>query len=301
MRLDRLLGILTTLLQHDRITAPALAAKFEVSRRTISRDIEALCQAGIPVVTCQGGKGGISIAEGYRLNHSVLTSEELASTVAALKGLGSVAGGSHIQRMLDKLAVSQDTVVSLRENMVIDLASHYQGSLTGKIELIKQAIRQERVVEFDYHSEQGSTRRRIEPYLLVFQWSAWYVFGFCLTRQDWRLFKLARLWQLAQLEQGFAPRDIPPEQCDFNGRLTDHLPLVALFQPAVKYRLIESYGPECFIEQADGRLRLEIGYTNRDYTLSWLLGFGDQVQVLEPADLAESIQRIAANILASYR
>lgn len=75
MKLDRLLGILTLLLQNDRITTPYLAERFEVTRRTVSRDIDALCRAGIPIVTHQGFGGGISIAEGFRLDKSVLTGE----------------------------------------------------------------------------------------------------------------------------------------------------------------------------------------------------------------------------------
>ncbi|MCL1821183.1 MAG: HTH domain-containing protein, partial [Oscillospiraceae bacterium] len=90
MKLDRLLGIVTILLQKDRVTALELAEKFEVNRRTIGRDIDALCMAGIPVVTHQGVGGGISIAEGFKLDKTVLTTEELSDIIAALKGIGSV-------------------------------------------------------------------------------------------------------------------------------------------------------------------------------------------------------------------
>ncbi len=300
MKIDRLLGILVTLLQNERVTAPALAEKFEVSRRTISRDINALCLAGIPIVTQQGGRGGISIAEGYKLDKSVLTANELASITAALKGLGTVAEKAQVERMLDKLALNKGTVVSLRESMVINLASHYKGSLTEKIELIKQGIQTSRLVEFDYYSEKGDSHRVIEPYFITFQWTAWYVFGYCLERQDWRLFKLTRLWNLAQRDVSFSPQEIPPERRDFNARLTDHKKLVALFTPSSKYQLIETYGPHCFTETEHGKLRLEIGYTNRRHTLSWLLSFGDKVRVLEPADMAREIQQIAKNIVADY-
>ncbi|MFA9380568.1 MAG: helix-turn-helix transcriptional regulator [Acetanaerobacterium sp.] len=300
MKLDRLLGILTTLLQHDRISAPILAEKFEVSRRTISRDIDSLCQAGIPIVTQPGGGGGISIAQGYRLDKSVLTTDELSSMIAALKGLGTVSEKAQMQRTLDKLSANKDTVVSLRESVVIDLSSHYKGSLTRKITMIKQAIHESRLIKFNYYSNKGESHRRIEPYFIAFQWTAWYVFGFCLERQDWRLFKLARLWELKQCDERFVPREIPPEKQDFNARLTDHLRLVALFDPSTKYQLIETYGPHCFSETDNGKLRLEIGYTSRDYTVSWLLGFGDKVRILEPADMAEEIYRIAKNIVASY-
>lgn len=300
MKLDRLLGILTTLLQNDRISAPALAEKFEVSRRTISRDIDALCLAGIPVVTRQGGNGGISIAEGYRLDKSVLTIDELSSMITAIKGLGTVSEKARIERMLDKLSANKDAVVSLRESVVIDLASHYRGSLTGKFEMLKQAIHGSRLIEFDYYYEKGESRRRIEPYLIAFQWAAWYVFGFCQERQDWRLFKLARLWNLKQCAESFTPREIPPGKRDFNARLTDYLKLVALFDQSAKYQLIETYGLNCYTETDNGKLRLEIGYTNRDYTMTWLLGFGDKVKVLEPADIAGEIRRIAENIVAGY-
>ena len=97
MKLDRLLGILTVLLQNDRVTAPYLAERFEVNRRTIGRDIDILCQAGIPIVTHQGTGGGISIAEGFKLDKSVLTTSELSGIIAALKGLGSVSEQTQIE------------------------------------------------------------------------------------------------------------------------------------------------------------------------------------------------------------
>jgi len=114
MKLDRLLGILTILLKNDRVTAPQLAEKFEVTRRTIGRDIDAICQAGIPIVTHQGGGGGISIADGYKLDKSILTADELSSMIAALKGIGSVSEKSQVERTLDKLSANKDTVVDIR-------------------------------------------------------------------------------------------------------------------------------------------------------------------------------------------
>ena len=301
MKLDRLLGILTILLKNDRVTAPQLAEKFEVTRRTIGRDIDALCQAGIPIVTHQGSGGGISIADGYKLDKSILTADELSGIIAALKGIGSVSGESQVERTLDKLSANKDTVVSLREPIVIDLASHYKGSLTPKIKLIKQAVLSQRLIEFDYYYEKGQTHRRIEPYFVIFQWTAWYVFGFCSERRDWRMFKLARLWNLQLCEETYTQREIPPERRDFNAHLPDDKKLVAVFESSVKYQLIETYGLNCFTETGGGKLRLEIGYTNRDYTISWLLGFGNRAKVIEPMDMADEIKRIAENIIQNYK
>lgn len=301
MKLDRLLGILTLLLQHERVTAPYLAEKFEVTRRTIGRDIDALCQAGIPVITHQGGGGGISIADGFKLDKSVLTADELSGIIAALKGIGSVSDKSNVERTLDKLSANKHAVVSLREPVVIDLASHYKGNLTNKIELIKKAIHEQRLIEFDYYYEKGMTHRHIEPYFVIFQWAAWYVFGFCSLRQNFRMFKLQRLWNLQLCDETFIPRDIPPEKRDFNTHLPDDKKLVALFAPSVRYQLIEAYGLNCYTEVENGLLRLEIGYTNHAFTLSWILGFGDKAKVLEPIEMAEDIKRIAENILERYR
>jgi predicted DNA-binding transcriptional regulator YafY len=298
---DRLIGILTVLLQSNRVTAPQLAEKFEVTRRTIGRDIDALCQAGIPIVTHQGGGGGISIADGYKLDKSILTTDELSSIITALKGISSISEKTQVERTLDKLAANKDAVVSLQEPIVIDLASHYKGSLTPKIKLIKQAVLEQRLIEYDYYYEKGQTHHRIEPYFVIFQWTAWYVFGFCLERQDWRMFKLGRLWNLHICEETYISREIPPERRDFNSQFHDDKKFVALFDPSAKYQLIEAYGLNCFTETEEGKLRLEIGYTNQDYMISWLLGFGNKVKVIEPIDMADKIKRIAENIIQNYK
>jgi predicted DNA-binding transcriptional regulator YafY len=290
------------LLQKDRVTAPELAAKFEVSRRTIGRDIDALCQAGIPIVTHQGAGGGLSIAEGFKLDKSVLTTAELSGVIAALKGLGSVSDKSNIERTLDKLHADSDAVVSIREPVIIDLASHYKGQLTGKIELIKRAVFESRLIEFDYYYDKGESHRRVEPYFVIFQWTSWYVFGFCLERRDFRMFKLLRLWNLRLCDDKFVPREIPPEKRDFNAwfKPEEEYRLVALFDPSAKYQLIENYGFDCFEETADG-LRFEIGFTKRSYMLSLLLGFGGKVKVLEPKFIVDDLKTAAENILSRYK
>ena len=299
MKLDRMLGILNILLQNDRVTAPYLAEKFEVNRRTIGRDIDALCQAGIPIVTHQGTGGGISIAEGFKLDKSILTTEELSGIIAAIKGIGSVSEQAKIERVLDKLGANANAVISMHEPIVIDLASYYKGYLTEKIKFIKEAILTARLIEFDYYYDKGESRRCIEPYIVIFQWTSWYVFGFCTERQDWRMFKLNRLWNLTQSDELFVFREIPSEKRNFNNHFTDDIKLVALFDKSAKYQLIESYGFDCFHE-ADEGLYFEFDFTNRNYLISWLLSFGDKVKVLEPLSIAEEIQTYAKNILTLY-
>ena len=131
MKIDRLLGIITILLQRDKVTAPELAKRFEVSRRTINRDIEDICRAGIPVITIQGSGGGISISDSYKIDKTLLAKEEIQAVLYGLKGMDSISHTSYFDTMTEKLAGGNtriDTGV-----IMIDLASHYQKPLTQKI------------------------------------------------------------------------------------------------------------------------------------------------------------------------
>ncbi|HWR61987.1 MAG TPA: YafY family protein [Clostridia bacterium] len=300
MKIDRLLGIITILLQCNKTTAPELAEKFEVSRRTIHRDIDAICKAGIPIITYQGGDGGIAIAEGYKLDKSILSVEELQSIITGLKSLESVSGTTKIEVLISKLAPKNEAVVSLKDNILIDLSSHYKSSLSEKIGLLKAAISENRLVSFDYYSEKGLSKRIIEPYFIAFRWASWYVFGYCREKKDFRLFKLNRLWGQRLLEENFAPRDIPAEELQFDDYFSDEKRITVLFDSFLEYRLIEEYGPGCYTAAGDGRLKFSVGYTNREHMISWVLGFGDKATVVEPADMAAEIRERAKNIIRNY-
>jgi len=300
MKIDRQLGIITILLQHSKVTAPELAGKFEVSRRTILRDIDDICKAGIPVVTCQGGDGGIRIAEGYKLDKSVLTVDEINSIVAGLKGIGSVTDPSRTERLINKLAPEKKGIVSTQDSILIDLASHYKSSLSEKIDLIRNAIKDKKVISFDYYSAKGSVRRRIEPCIITFKWTSWYVYGFCRDKGDFRLFKLNRLWKPCIAEETFEPREIPSGGAEIGEYLTDENKVTILFDKSTEYLLVDEYGPGSYEEAGDGKLRMTVGYTNRDHMIRWILGFGAQAEVLEPEGLVREIGDIVASMAEKY-
>lgn len=301
MKIDRLLGIVMILLQKERVTAPYLAEKFEVSRRTINRDIEDLCKAGIPVVTIQGGNGGITIADGYRIDKSVLTYQEMEHVVTALRGMDSITTQVGTEQLLNKFFIQKENVVSVRDSIIIDLSSHYKSDLTVKIALIKEAIQNNRLISFRYFSNKGDSLRRVEPYYLTFQWAGWYVFGYCLRRQGFRLFKLNRLWELSDTGEVFQPREIKEADRDFGRYFQEVYPVTLLFDAGVKYRLIDEYGMECFTVQEDGRLLFRTSFANKDFMMSWLLSFGDKVEVINPKGLKHDIMKIAENILKHYQ
>lgn len=283
MKADRQLSILALLMENGTMTAPQLAERLEVTRRTITRDVEDLCMAGYPLVTRQGAGGGISLAEGFTLPGNLLKQEELGRILTGLHGLATVDQGPGAE-LLHKLAPS-DALISLRDCIVIDLSSQYKESLSEKIGLLKQGIQGRELVSFTYYSERGSSTRTIEPCIILFKWAAWYVFGYCTERRDFRMFKLSRLWELTLTGNHFSPREVPEEEKQFGAYLTDHLPLRALFQKSEQYRLVEEYGPDCCRNTPDGRLLFSCGYTNRENTVSWLLSFGERVEVLEPEEI----------------
>lgn len=299
MKMDRLIGILTVLLQNDKTTAPALAKRFEVSRRTILRDIDTLCLAGIPIVTTQGGDGGISIMDGYKINKSVLTTDELNSLFTALKGIDSVSKISNFESLMTKLAPDSNAMVSLTDNVIIDLSSHYKDSLSEKIAIIKQAISESRTISFDYYYSKGETRRQAEPYCIEFRWNAWYLFGWCKLREDFRRFKLNRLWDLQLTDERFSPRTILSDKARAEEAFPEPYNMKILFDKSMRFRLIEDYGLNCYTE-TDGGLLLDFNYTNKDYAFTWILGFGDKAEILEPRDVRNEFLVTAKNIVKRY-
>jgi predicted DNA-binding transcriptional regulator YafY len=299
VKLYRLIGILTVLLQNDKTTALELARRFEVSRRTILRDLDSLCGAGIPIVTTRGGDGGIAIMSGYKINKNVLTTDELQSLVAGLKGLDSVSKQSNFESLMLKLAPGNNAIVSLSGSIVIDLSSHYKDSLSEKIALLKQAISERRAVTFDYYYDKGEMSRELEPYFIQFIWSAWYVFGWCRLRGDFRRFKLGRLWNLSLTDERFELREVPPEQAGGGFAFSKQHNVKILFDKSVRYRLIEEYGLNCYEETADGLL-FSLDYSSSDYVFSWLLGFGDKARILAPEATRAKFAALVKNIFSLY-
>jgi predicted DNA-binding transcriptional regulator YafY len=300
MKIDRLIGILSILLQQKKVTAPYLAEIFEVSRRTINRDIENICKAGIPLTTSQGANGGIAIMEGYKIDKTLLSSAELQSILAGLKSLDSVAGTNQYRQLIDKLAVSGGATQP-DNHIVIDLSSHYKNSLAPKFEIIKKAIDQRRLITFYYYSPKGESSRQIEPYLIVYQWSSWYIWGYCQDRCDFRHFKLNRLWDLQVREETYKPRDLPEYNSQKQLAMPSQIHLVAEFDPIMKWRLIDEYGLDCYQMTQEGKLRFEFYFSSQENLFSWLLSFGDGVELIKPEALRKDFLMIAKKLVKKYQ
>ena len=301
MKADRLIGILSILLQEEKTTAPELAEKFEVSRRTINRDIESLCKAGIPIRTSQGTGGGISIMDGYRMDRTILTSRDMQMILAGLRSLDSISGSRYYSQLMEKLQSGSSTFISGRDSILIDLSSWYKSSIAPKIEVIQSAIEKRNQLEFRYYAPSGESTRAIEPYYLVFKWSSWYVWGWCTAREDFRLFKLNRMDDVAETNRRFDRRSVPLPDLSNEKIFPGGIRVKALFAPDMKWRLVEEFGPHCFSEADDGRLFFTADYTDMDNLVSWILTFGAKAEVLEPAEVRDRIRHIAEAMEKTYR
>ena len=289
MKMERLIGILSILLQRERVTAPELAEQFEVSRRTIQRDIESLCRAGIPIATAQGAGGGISI-----------TAPEMQAILAGLRSLDSVSGTRRYAQLMEKLSAGTGGLVPGDAHMLIDLSSWYKTSLPPKIERIQGAIEQHRVIRFTYFSPKGESVRIVEPYYLVFHWSTWYVWGWCRMREAFRLFKLNRMTELTTGDL-FEPRPAPLPDLEPERVFPIKYRVTGLFDPSCRWRLVEEYGADRFTAEPDGRLRFTGGFPDADSVISWVLTFGDKAELLEPEELREQLGALTKTLADRYR
>lgn len=299
MKIDRIIGILSILLQQEKVTAPYLAEKFEVSRRTIQRDIEDICKAGIPLVTTQGVNGGISIMEGYKIERTLLTSSDMQAILAGLRSLDSISGTNRYVQLMEKLSAGASHLLAGDQHILIDLSVWRGPSLTPQIETIHSAIESGRKIQFTYFSPKGESHRTIEPYDLLFHWTSWYVWGWCEIRQDFRLFKLNRMTGV-MTGDSFKKRSVPLPDLSQETLFPHMYQVKALFDPACKWRLIEEYGMNSFTEQADRRLLFSYGFYDRESILCWILTFGNQVELLKPQEFREELYQFGIQLQKKY-
>ena len=300
MKIDRLIGILSVLLQEEKTTAPELAERFEVSRRTINRDIEDLCMAGIPIETTQGTGGGIRIMDGYRMDRTILTSKDMQMILAGLRSLDSVSGSSYYGQLMEKIQAGSSEFISGRDSILIDLSSWYRETLAPKIETIQDAIGLKKTIRFKYFSPGGDTEREIEPYYLIFKWTSWYVYGYCLLRKDFRMFKLNRMDGITHVASFEGDREVPMPDLSNKKVFPAKGRVKAVFDPSMKWQLVEEYGTGSFTEREDGSLLFEHEYADDEGLLAWMLSCRDKVTVLEPEQIREKLFKITSEIAKRY-
>lgn len=300
MKSERQLTILSILLQKQSITVSELAKKLEVSKRTIQRDIDALSLSGIPIVTRQGLGGGISILDSFKLNKTLLTDNEMAAILSGLRSLDSVSQGNSNRYLMEKLREGSSSVVTGSEYMLIDLSSWFHDSITQKINTLKDAISNRKVVSFRYISPTSDELRKVEPYYLVFHWSNWYVWAYSIERSAMRLFKLNRIENVNILNEDYIDRKPDLPNLISQNLFNQGQKVSVVFDSSVKWRVYENFGVENIFTLPDGRILFKGKYSDEDYFLSFMLTFTNKAEILEPLELRDKMAKLTNEIRGVY-
>jgi len=300
MQMSRAFEIIYILLNQKNTTAKELAERFGVSTRTIYRDVDTLSLAGIPVYTEKGKGGGIRLLPDFVLSKSMLNEEEQTEILGALEGLSRVkpAETSHALQKLS--AVFNKPATNWLQVDFSDWGFSDDGLWAG----LKSAILERRIVEFDYYSSWGEkTSRQIEPLQLWFKSRAWYIKGFCLTRQDLRTFKLTRVKHLTLTDKHFPQRDlsaVPPPDPGPPERRQPDIFLRLKIQEEMTYRVLDDFSEDMVEKQTDGSFIASILRPDGEWLYRFLLSFGEHIEVLEPLHVREIVREKAEKVAKKH-
>ena len=301
MKIDRLIGILSILLQKDKVTSSELAEKFEVSRRTILRDVETLNMSGIPIRSEQGQGGGISIMDGYKIERTLLSSDDMQAILSGLRSLDSVSGTNRYRQLMDKLSVDDTASVSGGNHIIMDLSSWDKSLVADKIELIQKAMEARCIISFRYFSPRGESMRKIEPYHLVFQWSSWYLWGYCMEREDYRMFKLTRMTELKMTDEKCADRNVPEYSCDKLRHTKGDIKADVKFDKSLKWRIIDEFGPDMLRCDENGDIILTLTWEDAPTFYDYILSFGSSAEIISPEIHRKGFAELIKNISQKYQ
>lgn len=290
MQINRLLEIVYILLDKKRVTAKQLSEHFEVSQRTIYRDIDALSGAGIPVYANKGKGGGISLLDHYVLGKSMLSDKEQVDILSSLQGLNAL-NVPDVEPVLNKLAA----IFNKDSSSWIDVDFSRWGSDSTeqeKFNVLKRAILNRNVVTFDYYSSYGEkSERTVEPVKLLFKGQGWYIYGFCNVKSDFRMFKVTRVKNLSCTEDTFTrevPEDIWSSPENFHSKMVK---LVLKIEARMAYRVHDEFEPENITNEQDGSYMVTAHYIEDEWVYGYILSFGQYAEVIEPEHVRDNIKR----------
>ncbi|MBW4082020.1 YafY family protein [Paenibacillus sp. S150] len=305
MKVERLIAMIMILLNQEVVSAGELARRLEVSRRTIYRDIDTLAMAGLPVFSTQGAAGGVGLMKSYKVDKKLFTQRDVQTLAASLGSYRQLYDHKEIVHVLEKLnSISPEGGTSAEgSRFAVDLSLN-QGnealrSLLGSIET---AINEERYLTFDYIDKGGNvSSRKIEPYRVVFKESSWYVQAYCMEREDYRIFKLARMGRLQVLKETFPPRGfspLPMDGADWMSR--EWVTVTVRMDLSVKDKVIERYGEDHITAIEGNSCLAEFPIINNAFGYDVLLRFGDKCEVIAPPGVREAFGSYIRKILAKY-
>lgn len=301
MQIERLVQMVFCIVSREHVTAKELAGYFNVSTRTIYRDVNTLSLAGIPIISTKGTGGGISLISGYTIDKSLLSKEEQQNIFQGLQILEATKY-PNAQSALSKIgAVFRNAL----EPKWLEVDFTYWGS--GESESVKlsdlqYAILNKHVITFKYlNSEFKQSERAVEPLRLVFKSHAWYIMGFCLYKQDMRFFRMSRMKDIKVMEEIFK-RELPQDYSilgEYKGECD--LPLVKLkFAPEIAHRVYDEFHEGQIEKCADGSYLVAMQLELNNWAFNYLLSFGKYLEVIEPKTLRAMLKEKALDIVKIY-
>lgn len=298
MEQSRLFKIVYHLLEKGKSTAPELAEKFEVSIRTIYRDLDTISSAGIPIYATQGKGGGIFIMQDFVLNKSLLSEQEKEQILMALQGLSATEHNQTDELLMKLSGLFQSKVTNWIE---VDFSEWYKNTPNYDIfNLIKNAIFNQYTITFSYFAREGNySNRTVEPIKLIFKNKDWYLYGFCLLRNDFRFFKLTRIKDLEISSDTFIREVKSSHEIETVIKNKNFIHAKLKFSPKVAFRVYDEF-TDNVSKDNQGNLYVNIDLPDNETLFSYILSFGDNVEILEPDYLRHSMKEKLALMLEKY-
>lgn len=302
MKIDRLYAITLYLLNHGRTPASELAKHFEVSPRTIQRDIDSLCMAGIPVASIAGATGGYEITDTFKMNKQLATQEDYSYILTALKGLVSATADLRAKNTLEKIV----QVSQAGENGIILDFSVLRETDQSVMQTLQTAVREKYEVVFSYTNNDNETRiHNVEPIAVIYRWYAWYLLAYSKVKKDYRTYKLVRMQNLQMIKKHFTGEHKSAETILKETEQTDsrrYTEILVRCTAAARARVVE-YLNGCILQEfpdKDTLMRLTV-VENEQFWLGTLLSLGDAIEVLEPQRIRRQLRNAAEAIAALYK
>lgn len=303
MKTDRLYALTLYLLNHGKSSASELAKHFEVSVRTIQRDIDALCRAGIPICAFTGTNGGYEILKDYKMNNQLASEDEYAYITTAINGLKTVTNNPVVDDIYEKI-----TAISKNNNtgMILDFSVLREGD-EKLLQTLQSAVKNKRVVRFTYTNNGGETREHcVEPIAVIYKWYAWYVLAYNSAKQDYRTYKLIRMEDACVTEEKYSKEHRLAEDilndCNISYQAKDVSTKVRLRCRGNAIHRIKEYLNGQLIKNCDdGSSIMEIHIVEKEqWWIGVVLSQGKEVEVIEPEHIKERIITSAKDILSLY-
>ncbi|KQO10658.1 helix-turn-helix transcriptional regulator [Paenibacillus sp. Leaf72] len=300
-KVERLISIIMILLKKEVVSTKEFSQLFNVSKRTILRDMETLSLSNIPIYSVIGVKGGYGIMDEYKVDKRLLSSSDLQNILTALGGLEQILLTEEVERTIKKI---EAMVSPLSLNRTIQLSFYDWEGRSEILETLKtcqESILKRRLVSFDYTDKDGAaTNRMVEPYELHFSESSWYLKGFCLHRQGYRTFKLSRIDPITMDERAFHPRDDWSEQRHEASYVPQFVTIKARISPSIKDQIIERYGRRSIEDHSSGFLLATLYVPQNRTGFQLLASFGTHLKVVEPKTYVEDFRNYLYQMMENY-